>query len=226
MAITANVNSSTGFAPSGCTRLANCAVTPIPVFTRTSLRYLYQGPGRPGPGRPKTYDGKVHWDDLSRFEWVQSEDDDIILYHQVLNHVHLRRNPGSKPAPYLIRGSGAGSASRACGGYPHPAAGGAVQHRYRLGCADALSWVQSTLPDRVSLQRRQAVYVSECLSSALAGQAAFSLQCQYERSDLGQTGSAAAKRRCPGRVFHGESQTARLQPTSAGANFSVFSPGA
>ena len=51
------------------------------------LRYLY-----PGPGRPKTYDGKVQWDDLSRFEWVQSEDDGIVLYHQVLNHVHLRRN--------------------------------------------------------------------------------------------------------------------------------------
>ena len=23
-----------------------------------NLRYLYQGPGRPGPGRPKVYDGK------------------------------------------------------------------------------------------------------------------------------------------------------------------------
>ena len=57
-----------------------------------NLRYLYQGPGRSGPGRPKTYDGKVQWDDLSRFERVQSEDDDVVLYHQVLNHVHLRRN--------------------------------------------------------------------------------------------------------------------------------------
>ena len=28
-----------------------------------NLRYLYQGPGRSGPGRPKTYDGKVQWDD-------------------------------------------------------------------------------------------------------------------------------------------------------------------
>ena len=57
-----------------------------------NLRYLYPGPRRPGPGRPKAYDGKVHWDDLSRFERVQSEDDDVVLYHQVLNHVHLRRN--------------------------------------------------------------------------------------------------------------------------------------
>ncbi len=57
-----------------------------------NLRYLYQGPGRPGPGRPKTHDGKVHWDDLSRFERVASEDAAVVLYHQVLNHVHLRRN--------------------------------------------------------------------------------------------------------------------------------------
>ena len=57
-----------------------------------NLRYLYQGPRRPGPGRPKTYDGKVHWDDLARFERVASEDAAVVLYHQVLNHVHLRRN--------------------------------------------------------------------------------------------------------------------------------------
>ena len=43
-----------------------------------NLRYLYQGPGRSGAGRPKTYDGKVQWDDLSRFERLQSEDDGIV----------------------------------------------------------------------------------------------------------------------------------------------------
>ena len=42
-----------------------------------NLRYLYQGAGRPGPGRPKTYDGKVQWDE-SRFERVHSEDDGIV----------------------------------------------------------------------------------------------------------------------------------------------------
>ena len=57
-----------------------------------NLRYLYQGPGRPGPGRPKLYDGKVQWDDLSRFERLPSDDDTVVLYYQVLNHVHLRRN--------------------------------------------------------------------------------------------------------------------------------------
>jgi DDE superfamily endonuclease len=59
-----------------------------------NLRDLYQGPKRPGPGRPKTYDGKVHWDDLSRFDQVATDDDEIVLYQQVLNHVpyqcHLR----------------------------------------------------------------------------------------------------------------------------------------
>lgn len=57
-----------------------------------NLRYLYQGPKRPGPGRAKTYDGKVNWDDLSRFEHVETEDDHIVLYHQVLNHVQFQCN--------------------------------------------------------------------------------------------------------------------------------------
>ena len=57
-----------------------------------NLRSLYQGPKRPGPGRPKTYDGKVHWDNLSRFAKVETEDDAIVLYHQVLNHVQCQCN--------------------------------------------------------------------------------------------------------------------------------------
>jgi DDE superfamily endonuclease len=55
-----------------------------------NLRYLYQGPQRPGPGRPKTYDGKVQWDNLARFEKVETDDDDIVLYHQILNHVQCQ----------------------------------------------------------------------------------------------------------------------------------------
>lgn len=57
-----------------------------------NMRYLYQGAKRPGPGRQKTYNGKVNWSDLSRFERLESEDDHIVLYHQVLNHVQLKRN--------------------------------------------------------------------------------------------------------------------------------------
>jgi hypothetical protein len=55
-------------------------------------RYLYQGPQRPGRGRPKTYDGQVSWDNLSHFEKGVTDDDEIVLYHQVLNHVQSQRN--------------------------------------------------------------------------------------------------------------------------------------
>jgi DDE superfamily endonuclease len=57
-----------------------------------NLPYLYQGPKRPGPGRHKTYDGKVNWSALSRFERLDTEDEHIVLYHQVLNHVQLKCN--------------------------------------------------------------------------------------------------------------------------------------
>ena len=56
------------------------------------LRYLYTGPQRPGPGRPKTYDGKVRWSDLSRFERTETSDEGIVLYSQVVNHVQFKRN--------------------------------------------------------------------------------------------------------------------------------------
>ena len=56
------------------------------------LRSLYQGPKRPGPGRQKTYDGKVNWSDFSRFERLDTEDEHIVLYQQVLNHVQLQCN--------------------------------------------------------------------------------------------------------------------------------------
>lgn len=57
-----------------------------------NLRYLYQGPQRPGPGRQKTYDGKVNWSALSRFERLDTEDEHIVLSPQGLNHVQLECN--------------------------------------------------------------------------------------------------------------------------------------
>ena len=57
-----------------------------------NLRYLYAGPKRLGPGRPKTYDGKVNWIDLSRFDRLDTQDDHIVLYHQVLNHARFKLN--------------------------------------------------------------------------------------------------------------------------------------
>lgn len=55
-----------------------------------NLRYLYQGPKRPGPGRPRIYDGKVDWDDLSRFAQLEMDGDHMVLYHQVVNHVQFQ----------------------------------------------------------------------------------------------------------------------------------------
>lgn len=57
-----------------------------------NLRYLYHGSQRQGAGRPTVYDGKINWDDLSRFAQVETSDDDIVLDHQVLNHVQCQRN--------------------------------------------------------------------------------------------------------------------------------------
>ena len=57
-----------------------------------NLRYLYHGPKRLGPGRPKTYDGKVNWDDRTRFEPLETDDDHMVLSHQVVNHVQLPCN--------------------------------------------------------------------------------------------------------------------------------------
>ena len=55
-----------------------------------NLRYLYQGPRRPGPGRPNTYDGKVSWTNLSRFEPHATEDAHIMLYQQGVYHIQVQ----------------------------------------------------------------------------------------------------------------------------------------
>lgn len=56
-----------------------------------NCRYLYKGPKREGRGRQKTYDGKVNWQDLSRFDCV-GNDGDVTLYSCVLNHISFTRN--------------------------------------------------------------------------------------------------------------------------------------
>ena len=55
-------------------------------------RSLSQGPSRPGPGRPKTYDGKGHWDALSRLAKVETAEDDLVRYQQGLNHGQCQWN--------------------------------------------------------------------------------------------------------------------------------------
>ena len=55
------------------------------------MRFFYTGPRRAqGSGNQKTYDGKVDWQDLSRFDYV-TEQDGLELYTQVLNHASFKR---------------------------------------------------------------------------------------------------------------------------------------
>ena len=57
-----------------------------------NMRYLYTGPKREkGSGNQKTYDGKVDWQDLSRFTMHHTQDG-ITLYSKVLNHQCFKRN--------------------------------------------------------------------------------------------------------------------------------------
>lgn len=63
------------------------------------LRYLAlpRAEGQPRQiGRPRTYDGKVDFADLSRFECVGALDDQshVLLYHAVVNSPHFERDLG------------------------------------------------------------------------------------------------------------------------------------
>ena len=56
------------------------------------MRYLYTGPKREkGSGRQKIYDGKVNWQDVSRFTYHHTQGD-IALYSLVINHKCFKRN--------------------------------------------------------------------------------------------------------------------------------------
>ncbi len=55
------------------------------------LRYLYQGE-QSKRGRKKQYDGKVDFEDWSRWEAVDVGDERIVGYSQVVNHASLRCN--------------------------------------------------------------------------------------------------------------------------------------
>lgn len=56
-----------------------------------NLRYLYQGAQKQFGARRK-YEGKIKFDDLSRFEYVGEVDKDIHLYTLVVNSVKLKCN--------------------------------------------------------------------------------------------------------------------------------------
>jgi len=56
-----------------------------------NLRYLYKGEQRGGKGRPKSYDGKVIYDDLSRWELVSELESGLFLYTADLNSPRFKR---------------------------------------------------------------------------------------------------------------------------------------
>lgn len=57
------------------------------------LRYLYTGPQKEGPGRPKMYDGKIDCQqiDSSRFD-ICFEDEKIVIYTAIVNSKSFKRN--------------------------------------------------------------------------------------------------------------------------------------
>ena len=63
-----------------------------------NLRYLYTGPRKDGPGRPKQYDGKIDWDDQTaltrRFDEVGRLPDqpEVRVLTTVANSPHFRRD--------------------------------------------------------------------------------------------------------------------------------------
>lgn len=58
--------------------------------TDANLRYLYTGERLPGPGRPRLYDGKVDWQDLSRFESARVSEEGVELRWCRLNSAHYK----------------------------------------------------------------------------------------------------------------------------------------
>jgi IS4 transposase len=58
--------------------------------TDANLRYLYEGPQNKR-GRPRKYDGKVNFNDLSRFSLVAKLEANLTLYSAVVWHVSLKR---------------------------------------------------------------------------------------------------------------------------------------
>ena len=178
-----------------------------------NLRYLYQGPGRSGPGRPKTYDGKVQWDDLSRFERVQ-----------LSNH---RRRTVLLPSTDQPRLSSAQSACGARRRYPHPAAAAGILFSSDTDLdAQALyrGYKARFQIEFLFRDAKQFTSLSACQARSQA-KLHFHFNASMSALTLGKLEALQQRGWCPGRVFHGESQTARFQPTSAGANFSSFSPG-
>ncbi len=57
-----------------------------------NLRYLYKGPHKKRKGAKKKYDGKVKYDDLSRWQFVSEIEPGVSLYTADLNSPRFKRN--------------------------------------------------------------------------------------------------------------------------------------
>jgi hypothetical protein len=57
-----------------------------------NLRYLYKGPHKKRKGAKKKYDGKVNYDDLSRWKFVSEIEQGVYLYSADLNSPRFKRN--------------------------------------------------------------------------------------------------------------------------------------
>ena len=57
-----------------------------------NLRYLYKGPHKKRKGAKKKYDGKVKYDDLSRWQFVSEIESGLSLYTADLNSPRFKRN--------------------------------------------------------------------------------------------------------------------------------------
>jgi hypothetical protein len=57
-----------------------------------NLRYLYKGPHKKRKGARKQYDGKVKYDDLSRWKFVSEIEQGVSLYTADLNSPRFKRN--------------------------------------------------------------------------------------------------------------------------------------
>lgn len=74
-----------------------------------NLRWLYEGKQKPR-GRPRLYDGKVKFNDLTRFEALE-ELDGLQLYTAVVNSTHFKRN---LRIVYLVKQTGNSSTGSGC----------------------------------------------------------------------------------------------------------------
>lgn len=137
-----------------------------------TLRYLYAGPPRSGPGHPKPDDGKVHGSELSRFERAASGNEGIVLYTQMVNHVQFKHNA----RVVMVVETWTNRSALIC------------STDIALAAARLYGFYKARF--QIAFRFRDAKqYGFERLPGPLSGQAGFPFQYELDGFDLGQTGS-------------------------------------